>query len=243
MTTRSATSRREKLRQATLQEIHSVARHLLVTRGTSAVTINAVAREMGLSGPALYRYYSSYDELVAAVTTGFYVELACAIEEARDTWIQAPSNRRLLAMCRTLRGWAIAHRAEFGWMFASPAPSPKDSDFDSSRYKAGNEFERIFLEEIVKMWEAEGFPVPRFEDLAPSLRDQLDEYAARIGEPLPPAALYVFLSAWTKLYGLLCMEVMNQLAFAYSDFEPVFEECLRDLCEMFAMPYEPPQAT
>ncbi|GAA3008208.1 TetR/AcrR family transcriptional regulator [Streptosporangium longisporum] len=242
MSTPSATSRRERLRRTTLRQIHAVARKLLVTQGSSAVTINAVAREMGMSGPALYRYYSGYDELVADVTAGFYRELAGTVEETRRTWAAAPAARRLLAMCRALRGWAITHCAEFGWMFASPAPSPADSGFESSRYEAGNEFEKIFLGEIVKIWEAGGFPVPRPEDLAPSLRAQLDAYSARIGEPMPPAALHVFLSAWTRLYGLLCMEVMNQLSFAYTDFEPVFEECLRDLCGMFALAYEPPSA-
>lgn len=35
-----------------------------------------------------------------------------------------------------------------------------------------------------------------------------------------------FLSCWIRLYGLLCMEVLHQLDFAYTDLEPVFEECL-----------------
>lgn len=40
---------------------------------------------------------------------------------------------------------------------------------------------------------------------------------------------HVFLSCWIRLYGLLCMEVLHQLDFAYSDLEPVYEECLDDL--------------
>ena len=50
----------------------------------------------------------------------------------------------------------------------------------------------------------------------------------------------MFLTAWIRLYGLLCMEVMKQLDFAYRDLEPVFEECLREICGMFALEYEPP---
>ena len=46
---------------------------------------------------------------------------------------------------------------------------------------------------------------------------------------LPPEAAHFFLSCWIRLYGLLCMEVLHQLDFAYTDPEPVFEECLRDL--------------
>lgn len=48
-------------------------------------------------------------------------------------------------------------------------------------------------------------------------------------------AAHVFLSCWIRLYGLLCMEVLHQLDFAYSDLEPVSEECLRDLSAMIGL--------
>ncbi|SDQ50580.1 TetR/AcrR family transcriptional regulator [Thermostaphylospora chromogena] len=240
MTARDTTSRRERLRQATLRQIHTVARKLLIAQGPSAVTINALAREIGVSGPALYRYYSSRDELIEAVTAGFYHELTTVLEETRTAWASAPANQRILAMCRTLRGWSTAHPAEFSLMFANPHSTTKEPDSDSPRYQAGHKFELIFMEEIVKIWEGQGFPAPHLDDLAPSLRDQLRDYSTKIDGLLPPEALHVFLSAWIRLYGLLCMEVMHQLDFAYSDLEPVFEECLRDICDMFALEYEPP---
>jgi len=241
MTARNTTGRRERLRQATVRQIHAAARKLLVTQGSSAVTINALARELGMSGPALYRYYASRDELVEAVTAGFYRELTTFLDETRTAWAAAPANRRILAMCRALRGWSTAHPAEFGWMFANPQPAhepPPGSE--SPRYQAGQAFERVFLEEVVKIWESRGFPVPDLGDLPPSLRDQVRDYSAKIGGLLPPEPLYVFLRAWIKLYGLLCMEIMKQLDFIYRDPEPVFEECLGELCDMFALEYEPP---
>lgn len=241
MTTgRDTIGRRELLRQATVRQIHTAARKLLVTQGSSAVTINALARELGMSGPALYRYYASRDELVEAVTAGFYRELTEVLEKTRTAWASAPPNRRILAMCRTLRDWSTAHPAEFGWMFASPYPAPVKPGSDSPRYQAGHDFGQIFAEEVKAIWESRGFPVPDLDDLAPSLRAQVCEYSARIGGLLPPEALYVFLNAWIRLYGLLCMEVMRQLDFAYHDLEPVYEECLREICGTFALEYEPP---
>jgi AcrR family transcriptional regulator len=50
--TAQGVSRRERVRQATLAEIRAAARRLLIEQGSQAVTINAVAREMGMSGPA-----------------------------------------------------------------------------------------------------------------------------------------------------------------------------------------------
>lgn len=71
-----ATDRRQRLREETSRAIRAVARRLLVAHGAGAVTINAVARERGMSGPALYNYYVSHEALVSAVTADFYREPA-----------------------------------------------------------------------------------------------------------------------------------------------------------------------
>ncbi|WP_344855005.1 TetR/AcrR family transcriptional regulator [Planomonospora alba] len=221
-------SRRERLRQATLEEIHAVTRRLLVTQGPAAVTVNAVAREMGMSGPALYHYYAGHEELVGAVTAGFLRELTEAMEQARDARADAPPADRLLATCRAMRAWAVAHPAEFGWIFASPV-APPDRHPDSPRQRAGQRFEQILLDQVAELWRTRPFPVPDPADLDPSLLEQLRAYSETIGGRLPPEAAHVFLSCWIRLYGLLCMEVLHQVDFAYSDMEPVFEECLSEL--------------
>ncbi|WP_149561713.1 TetR/AcrR family transcriptional regulator [Streptomyces cacaoi] len=223
-------SRRERLRRATLEEIHTAARRLLVEQGSTAVTINAVARQVGMSGPALYHYYASHDELVGAVTADFFHELATAMEGARDARADAPVGERILAVCRALRAWASTHPAEFGWIFASPI-TPSNRRPDSVRHQAGQRFEHVLLDLTVELWRTRPFPVPDLADLPESLREQLTAYSAAIDGRLPPEAAHVFLSCWTRLYGLLCMEVLHQLDFAYSDLEPVFEECLRDLAD------------
>ncbi|MGA6161334.1 TetR/AcrR family transcriptional regulator [Amycolatopsis magusensis] len=227
-------NRRDRLRKTALAEIHAAVRKLLVDQGPAAVTINAVAREVGMSGPALYHYYSGHDALIGAVTADFFRELATTMEEARDARAGAPVGERILAACRAMRTWAIAHPAEFGWIFASPI-TPANRQPDSERHQAGQRFEQVLLDLTVELWETNPFPVPGPAELPASLREQLTTYSTTIGGRLPPEAAHVFLSCWTRLYGLLCMEVLHQLDFAYSDLEPVYEECLRDLTRILGL--------
>ncbi|MGN9766102.1 TetR/AcrR family transcriptional regulator [Micromonospora sp. SD12] len=227
-------SRRERLRQATLEEIHAAARKLLVEQGSAAVTINAVARQVGMSGPALYHYFAGHDELVGAVTAGFFREMTAAMEEARDARADASVGDRILAACRAMRAWAVAHPAEFGWIFASPIAAP-NRRLDSARHQAALRFEQVLLDLTVELWRTRPFPVPDLAALPPSLREQLVAYSAAVDGQLPPEAAHVFLDCWIRLYGLLCMEVLHQLDFAYTDVEPVFEECLRDLSARLAL--------
>ena len=231
-------SRRDRLRQSTLTEIREAARTLLTTKGSAAVTINAVAREVGMSGPALYHYFSGHEEMVQAVTADFFAELAAEMRVARDAHADGSIAARLLATCRAMRGWAVAHPAEFGWIFASPVPSSVTRSPDSPRNLAGREFEHVFQEEFTQLWETSPFPVP--DDLAPAIRDQLRVYRDQLDVELPVEVLYVTTSCWIRLYGLLCMEVLNQLDYVYTDMEPIYEECLRDITGKLGLQYEPP---
>lgn len=52
----SPLSRRERARAATAEELVSTARRLLVAHGPAAVILRAIAREMGMTAPGLYRY-------------------------------------------------------------------------------------------------------------------------------------------------------------------------------------------
>jgi len=71
-----APSRRDRVRAATSQEIVATARRLLVEQGVTAVSLRAIAREMGMTAPALYRYYDSHEELLHHLVGDIFTELA-----------------------------------------------------------------------------------------------------------------------------------------------------------------------
>ncbi|MCD0442625.1 TetR/AcrR family transcriptional regulator [Glycomyces sp. A-F 0318] len=223
---------RERQREATRVEIRRTARGLLVESGPEAMSVSAIARRMGLSGPAIYRYYGSHDHLMDAVIAELFNELTEAIEQARGG--RAAPGERLLAMSRALRSWATARTAEFRLLFAAPVPEANRRP-DSERRQAGEQFDRIFLREVEALWAERPFPAPDLDRLDPALRAQVLAYTERKRTALPPAAVHVFLTCWTRLYGLLVMEALDQLAFAYTDLDPVFEACLDDISAMLGI--------
>lgn len=230
------TDRRSQVRARTYQEIRQVARDLLVAEGLQAVTINAVARRMGMSGPAIYRYYDSHDDLIAGLTAEYYREVTAAVDGAR-----VPGTVNLVPMSRALRRWALANRAGFRLIFASPplatahalAPAPATRE----DRVAANAFGAVFFDEIATIWGQKGFPTPKPASVAPALWRQLERYAAGNSDRIPPEAVYVFLNCWIRLYGHLCMEVLHQIDFAITDAAPLFEDCLRELCGWLDIPY------
>src|SRR3979409_361911 len=67
--------RRAGLRAATIDEIIQTARQLLVKDGPEAVSLRAIAREMGMTAPGLYRYFGSYEEMHRYLCAKIFTEL------------------------------------------------------------------------------------------------------------------------------------------------------------------------
>lgn len=221
---------RERARAATVAEIKAAARRLLVAGGAGAVSLRAVARELGLSAPALYRYFGSHQELVTEVIVDLYDELTAEVVAARDAVPADDLRGRLLAVAHRLRSWAVAHPSEFELVFAAPVPDllRMDPEDMTACHQAGMRFGAVFKDLLAELWAARPFPVPADEELGPELVRQMTVRTGQFSN-MPAGAIYLTLSYWTRLYGLICMEVFGQLHWALEDVGPYFEAQLREM--------------
>jgi AcrR family transcriptional regulator len=217
--------RRERVRAQTVTEIKAVARQHLVAHGPHGVQLRAVARDLGMTAPALYRYFDSHEALLEALVADLYAELADTIEATT-----APSRGdlalRFAGSARAFRQWSVGHRAEFALLFGSPIPGLDVQD-DSPACVQSQRFGQAFGALFVELWTSR--PTPAQEPLARQLRARLDDYGARLGVPLPAEAIALFLRCWVRLYGAVTMEVFGHLSFALEDAEPLFEREIADL--------------
>jgi len=112
-----AVTRRSRVRDATVAEIKATARTLLVAEGPEALTLRAIARAMGMTAPALYRYFDSHEALVGACCMDLLDEITETLERARDAVGTDDPVGRLTAACRAFRDWSLTHRREFQLVF------------------------------------------------------------------------------------------------------------------------------
>jgi AcrR family transcriptional regulator len=226
-------SRRSRVRHATTAEIKATARRLLVEDGADALTLRANAREMGMTAPALYRYFGSHEELVGGLCADLLAEITTTLEAARDAVGTDDPVGRLMAACRSFRDWSLGHPREFQLVFASRGEAPPaahaEVDDDLS-------FGAVFLGIFVEIWQAQPFAVPADHDLPPRLVSQLAAFARHAGGVLPLGALAAYLSGWVRLYGGVTIEVFGHLGFALSDPEPMFEAMLADMRRQLTTP-------
>jgi AcrR family transcriptional regulator len=105
--------RRERLRREMIDEIIGAARLLLEKDGASAISVRAIARQVGVTAPAIYRYYPSLDALMNALRESVISELCAAVESARYQSDGPAAAGGQKSMAGQFRGWALDHPASF----------------------------------------------------------------------------------------------------------------------------------
>ena len=79
-------NRREKKRMATLDEIRATAWKQIGEMGAASLSLRGIAREMGMTAPALYRYYKDRNALVTALLIDAFTAFGNSLEAARDAY-------------------------------------------------------------------------------------------------------------------------------------------------------------
>ena len=239
------------------------ARRLLVEQGPEAMSLRAIAREMGMTAPGLYRYYSNREELFRHVIAMIFRDLSGDVRRAIDAVppgttgaLGAAGSRadaspeqvrrhltlKLVAACRAFRRWGLSHKGEFSLLFGVPLPGLDDGRFDIAE-ECALEFAATFYGLFFEVWDTTRFPVPGAAEIDDGLRAQLRRFGATLGTDAPDGALLVFLRCWVVLYGALAMEIFGHLGFAIDDPTPMFEFTLADLARLVGLEYPLPAAS
>ena len=237
-----APSRRDRVRAATIEEIKGTARHLLVDEGPDAVSLRAIGRAMGMTAPALYRYFGSREDLLQHVCGDIFTEIAADIHAAIHHAAEASGGdmtAKLIAACRAFRGWALAHPPEFGLLFGTPLPGlevlHEGPESATVVAECAGKFSLEFLTLFFELWTKHPFPVPADADIDPGLLAQLIRYRDALGADLPAGAVLVFLRCWVRLYGMVSLEVFGHLHFALDDASAMFDYTLAELAELVGL--------
>ncbi|QUH05650.1 TetR/AcrR family transcriptional regulator [Saccharopolyspora erythraea] len=225
-------TRRERMRAATDQEIRHHARALLVGRGRDAVTLRAIARELGITAPALYRYYDSREDLLRTLCDDICTDLAAVLSAGLEP-ADADYRERVFAVCRAFRQWALEHPQEFSLVFGSP---PAETD----RRSGQDQFAGVFLRFVGPLM-AEGVshdslasvPDAGHLDFSREQRELAEAFAAK-GIEVPPEALlpeavYALLRWWVRLYGHVALEVFGRFPFDLNHADMLFDSMLSEL--------------
>ena len=190
------------------EEIKRTARRHLAEQGASQLSLRAVARDMGLVSSAVYRYFTSRDELLTALIIDAYDALGASVEAADATVDRADLLKRFNAVCHAIRAWAQANPHEYALTYGSPVPgyhAPQDTVGPATRVTA-------VLGGILVDGAAAGIlRRPPAESLAAPLQADLAHLVETYFPGVPHTVMARGLIAWTEIFGAVSFELFGRL--------------------------------
>jgi AcrR family transcriptional regulator len=238
----TASTRRERGKADTDREIRQEARALLVNEGSEAVTLRAIARKVGITAPALYRYYTSREDLIEHIRVDICTDLADELNADLEQLAEGDVLGQVLAICRGFRRWAIAHPQEFSLVFASPVePAALQDGAVHILVPTTDPFGRVFLAVAGKVLTTMSLIALPDDTVPIELLTDLEHFRASLLATIADAGFevtddligvgtaYAILKFWVRLYGQVALEVFGRFPFAVAKPEPLFEALLADL--------------
>jgi AcrR family transcriptional regulator len=201
-------------RAAVEADLLEVGRRHLAEHGAAALSIRAVARDLGMVPSALFRYVSGRDELITRLIVAAYTSLGQSVGAAHAAAPTQDFGARFWAIAHGMRAWALAHPHEWALIFGSPVPH---YDAPGEQTTGPGTIVPMLLVGIGADLYAAGQRSPKpfagAGKLARSATDHLRGAEPGRVDPaaLPPVAFANGITAWTLLVGAVSSEVFEHL--------------------------------
>jgi AcrR family transcriptional regulator len=201
---------RERTRAEITRQILDAARRHLATQGASGLSLRAIARELGASSSAVYRYVASRDELLTRLIVAAFDAMGAAVEAQEAAVARADLAGRWSAVCDAVRGWALANPNEYALIYGTPVPGYTAPP--ATIAPAAARVSNVLLGILADAAAAE-HPTSAMagDDVTPGGRKALAPVRSIVPPNVSDALLQRGLMAWAALFGTVSFEVFGQL--------------------------------
>jgi AcrR family transcriptional regulator len=206
-----ATPIRDRYRTQVRDEVKRAALRQLAEGGPQALSINAIARELGVSGPALYRYFAGRDDLLTELVIDAYDDLAEAIGEGTARTRGRPAGDRLRALARAYRDWAVGHPHRYGLLFGEPVPG-----YDAHAQRLVGASQRA-MNVLIDVLDDAGAETP-----SAALGRELERWARSRGIDVSAPIALRAIQVWAQLHGFVSLEIGGNFASMGLDPDKLF---------------------
>ncbi|MGH8828947.1 MAG: TetR/AcrR family transcriptional regulator [Jiangellaceae bacterium] len=221
-------TRRERARAATIAEIKQTALQLMKETGTTDLRFTDIAREMGMTAPALYRYFADSEALLTELIVDAYDDLGTAVADARDAIPAEQLWDRLLAVSQAYRTWARNEPQRFALILGMPVPgycAPDGGPTTEAAKRAMGQLQTHFFDaarlSVLReplITEVDDALVECLRDneghdlVLPGVDSDLGDRISRLGfGSFTPQHFQAMLNTWASLHGFTSLEAYGHL--------------------------------
>jgi AcrR family transcriptional regulator len=197
-------------RSTTIAQIKAVARQQMAEYGTAGLSLRGIAREMGITAPAIYNYFPRLDDLITALIVDAFNALADAMEAAEAAEASERPYDKIMALCLAYREWAMADSTVFQLIYGNPIPgyhAPEELTIPLAR--------RPFLglfRWFIRAHQAGELTIPaEYQSVPPAMAEGIAAWRRETGIEIPDALLGLLMSGWARIHGAVLLELFGHL--------------------------------
>lgn len=222
------------MRAATVAEIKEHAWSQVAEGGGLAVSLRGIARTMGMTSSALYRYFESREQLVSELIADGYESLADALEAAEAGVPEGTDPlEHFLCVARVYRAWALEHSTQYALIFGTPMCDPAENPrVKEEHWRGVNVLFRAMILGILKGALDPG----RLAPASPALHGQFQAWRDHMASPLSAEALAGCMLVWSQLHGAISLEIFEQLPEVLTPAADLFDQQMRSVLALLGPP-------
>ncbi len=231
-------TRRERVRQAAIDEIKTVAWSIANEQGMGDVTVNGIARRMGMTPPAFYSYFKSRDELIKVLVIDSYRSFHHALETARDGVPETDAAERLYRVFMANREWAVVNPNLFG-LFAGRTVHGFDPP-ESNVIEEAEKVYEIFVDLYFDAWQRGLLKILQQSLKLPKrYLAQLKKSTKKRKPDAPAEFVNLILNSACLVHGMISMELSGRLVDLAGDPFLFYQFQIVDLLSRLGLNYVP----
>ncbi len=215
-------TRRNIQRQNIRDEIKTIARQQMVDNGPAGLSLNAIAKQMGVAVSGLYRYFDGRDALLTSLIVDAFNAHADAMQAHADSAPHLNYSARLMGAMWGYRAWALENKSEFALIYGTPIPgyvAPRDVTVPAAQRSL-----TVIYSILMEAYQADAL-----RQVAPA---SPQEYPKLVDTGVPPSIAYWGARGWARIHGIIMLELFEHLPGLVSDLDGFYRaECLILLTE------------
>ena len=192
-----------------LQEaIKETAWKQIAEHGAPALSLRAIARELKITAPAIYNYFTDRDALVTALIIDAYTSFGDSQIAARDSVRNHDPRKKLASIGLAYRKWAHTYPQRYQLIFGTPIPgykAPAEKVFPASARSISALFSVV--EELRLAGKLSTSSVPTVNDKYRAYYEQWRTYSGDVH----PLSLFVAMNIWARVHGIVSLEIQGNL--------------------------------
>lgn len=180
----------------------------IAEHGAPALSLRGIARDLGITAPAIYNYFTDRDALVTALIIDAYKSFGDSQLEARDAISVEDNIGRMKAIGNAYRDWAHTHPQRYQLIFGTPIPGYEAPLMDVLPFAARSLSALVSVLEQLRM--SGKLNIKTFPEVKEEYKDGFETWKTYGGEA-DILSVSVAMIIWARVHGIVSLEIAGNL--------------------------------